>query len=516
MNSPLTSPSHPMTTSPARAVDRVRASPSSRTPLVWVPVTVAPTSTASRIVPSRPAMYAAMIVLPCPGSRACDVPSSTASPTARRPTGQVRSRRPTRSSKRSCTRSRGSRGRAPIGQPEVVDRPVGGAVLRARPPDRAHGDRRLHDLGRRIEQLTGIAAEPVGDALLGDVRLGEVDPVAARHHLAPPDAIGLEAVSVVDHRAPLQRDLRPQRALEAAGVETGLAGAEAEGGPLDRERRAFAVDDDLLVLGHLGAACSGVGVGLVRAALAVAVEVDVGQRLGGGDLGDVDHRPDDDPVGADAELVEVVHREVAQRVGGHRARRQQHDQGRREGDGRRGRADGSSRAELGERLGRGPGVQGIEPRVELHGGRELGSGGVVVAESTLDHAGVEVEAGAAGAELQRRPRSPAGPPRSGRCGTAPRRGRRAARRTGELPRRPRRAGGPLWDRRCRPRTAPGRHRARRRWPRRAARPPRPRGTDPRRPRFVPATRARSRTARGRGGRGSRWTMSAHASRAVWV
>ena len=103
MMAPLTTPSQLSTDSPANELDRVSARPSTKTPPVWVAVTVAPTTKASRDDPCRPAMYAAITVLPCPGKSACDAPRIIASVTANRPTPSVRSRRPTNSLKRSVT-----------------------------------------------------------------------------------------------------------------------------------------------------------------------------------------------------------------------------------------------------------------------------------------------------------------------------------------------------------------------------------------------------------------------------
>ena len=53
-------------------------------------MTVAPISTASRGLPRVPTMYAAINVLPCPGSAACEAPSSKLSSTAAIPTPHVR------------------------------------------------------------------------------------------------------------------------------------------------------------------------------------------------------------------------------------------------------------------------------------------------------------------------------------------------------------------------------------------------------------------------------------------
>ncbi len=54
-SSPLSTPSHRSTPSGASAVEMLTADPSNSTPTVCVAVTVAPTSSASRRVPRRPA-----------------------------------------------------------------------------------------------------------------------------------------------------------------------------------------------------------------------------------------------------------------------------------------------------------------------------------------------------------------------------------------------------------------------------------------------------------------------------
>ena len=63
-------PNQLSTVSPASAVDTLSPRPNANTPPVCVAVTVTPTRTASRTDPCRPAMYAAITVLPCPGSSA--------------------------------------------------------------------------------------------------------------------------------------------------------------------------------------------------------------------------------------------------------------------------------------------------------------------------------------------------------------------------------------------------------------------------------------------------------------
>ena len=53
-------------------------SPSAKTPIVWVTVTVAPSPNACRAVPRVPIRYAATIALPCPGESACSAPQPNA------------------------------------------------------------------------------------------------------------------------------------------------------------------------------------------------------------------------------------------------------------------------------------------------------------------------------------------------------------------------------------------------------------------------------------------------------
>ncbi len=63
-STPLSTVRPRSTPSGANAADTLTSTPSTSTPTVWVAVTVAPTSSASRRVPRRPARYAAMTVLP--------------------------------------------------------------------------------------------------------------------------------------------------------------------------------------------------------------------------------------------------------------------------------------------------------------------------------------------------------------------------------------------------------------------------------------------------------------------
>src|SRR5262244_3104003 len=100
---PLAMPSHESTTSPARLAVAVSSRPRTSTPPVWVSVTIAPTVSASRGRPRRPAMYAAITVFPCPGSAACAAPSVSARSTARAPTSGVRCPPTRRSSVRSAS-----------------------------------------------------------------------------------------------------------------------------------------------------------------------------------------------------------------------------------------------------------------------------------------------------------------------------------------------------------------------------------------------------------------------------
>src|SRR5918911_1399219 len=53
-------------------------SPSAKTPIVCVTVTIAPRVAASRGVPRRPIRYAVTIVLPWPGESACAAPQKSA------------------------------------------------------------------------------------------------------------------------------------------------------------------------------------------------------------------------------------------------------------------------------------------------------------------------------------------------------------------------------------------------------------------------------------------------------
>ena len=123
---------HGRARSGAKACDVVIARPSTTTPTVCVAATVAPTVRTCRVVPRRPATIAAINVVPCPGARECNDPSTKAMSAANSPTPTVRCRLPINRLKR---RVRPSAPRA-WGCVDEVCVPDGEVASRA-PPGRA-------------------------------------------------------------------------------------------------------------------------------------------------------------------------------------------------------------------------------------------------------------------------------------------------------------------------------------------------------------------------------------------
>ena len=80
--------------------------PSVKTPIVWVAVTIRPSSTACHGVPRRPTRYAVTTALPCPGESACAAPQKSAAASAASTTQKPSLSRPIRRAKpESATRS---------------------------------------------------------------------------------------------------------------------------------------------------------------------------------------------------------------------------------------------------------------------------------------------------------------------------------------------------------------------------------------------------------------------------
>ena len=155
--------------------------PSAKTPMVWVTVTVRPSSTACRGVPRVPTRYAATIVLPWPGLSACAAPQNIASSSASATTPALRS---------SCAISAAK----PLSPPDGRRRAVELAARRAAPAarrDRSRATTRRRRSSRRAgsQQVLRVRAQLVAHAagrrrasrtLRAGVRAGRRSPSSRR------------------------------------------------------------------------------------------------------------------------------------------------------------------------------------------------------------------------------------------------------------------------------------------------------------------------------------------------
>ncbi len=269
--------------------------PRANTPAVCVTVTIAPSANACRGRPRVPTRYAATIALPCPGDSACTAPQPNAASRRSNKTPSPAAASPKTPVSPSSERCESTAVRLPSGAVRV---PAPGR-------DSRRAARTSDGLSKQVFR---IRAQPVGGIARGDVRA----------HLGAASGSGDDRLPAHPTRERAVAHLDPPRVFDASGqrkLDAGRAQAALSLRVRDRraaggaQRDAAAVDRQHEPLVDLGA--------LARQHRRVRHAALLERR----DLGLVEDVAHIDPIRGHAHPREVVHGEVAQRMGG-RCRRE--------------------------------------------------------------------------------------------------------------------------------------------------------------------------------------------------
>ena len=196
-----------------------------------ITATAVPTDTACRVRAFEPTMYAAINVLPCPGSRACQAPNAIATS---RPSSH-QSRPLVGEEPRERATFDAGPGRGGSGELAVI-------TGRRRALTRREGRRHGPYVQRAGEQVLWVGAERVADAVRRNARARQRRTVLTdRGDLSPSETIGI--VRVGERQGPAGgRRSGDEVSLEPERRQVALSRQQLGAGAPDRQRHRLSVD----------------------------------------------------------------------------------------------------------------------------------------------------------------------------------------------------------------------------------------------------------------------------------